>query len=90
MIVEFILEWIGTIFFLILGGISMSKRILKPKTQIYTNCIGLAANLLYMVWGVLLVILYNRGHSLIILEAIFSIMSLYCIIKFRRIYKNAT
>ena len=81
--IKFIVELIGSIFFLILGGISMSKRILKPKTLIYTNCIALTANLLYMFLGIL-----TGLYFLVILELTFSVMSFYCIFKFRRLWKN--
>ena len=80
--IKFIIELIGSIFFLILGGISMSERILKPKTLIYTNCIAFIANLLYMILGIL-----TGLYFLVILELVFTIMSLYCIFKFRRLWK---
>ena len=81
--IKLIIELIGSIFFLILGGISMSERILKSKTLIYTNCIAFIANLLYMVLGIL-----TGLYFLVILELVFMIMSLYCIFKFRRLWKN--
>ena len=82
--IKFTTELIGSILFLILGGVSMSKRILKPKTQFYTNIIALTANLLYTVLGVL-----TGLYFMVILELVFSVMSLYCIFKFWRLWKNA-
>ena len=82
--IKFTTELISTILYLILGGISMSERILKPKTQFYANCIALIANLLYMY------VSYISGlYFYVLLGDVYSIMSIYCIFKFKRLWKNA-
>ena len=71
--IAIVIEWIGTILFLIMGGISLSKKILKAKTQFYCNILTLSANTLY---------------GMLVLEIAFTIMSFIGIIKFYRIYKK--
>ena len=81
--IAIVIEWIGTILFLIMGGISLSKKILKAKTQFYCNILTFSANTLY---GILAII--NQLYGMLVLEIAFTIMSFIGIIKFYRIYKK--
>ena len=82
--ISLLVEVISVILYLILGGISMSERILKPKTQFYANCMGFIANLLFIYLEL------TVGHYLyVLLGIVYCVMSIYCIIKFWRLWKNA-
>lgn len=78
-----LIELIGTILFLLLGVVSFSKRILKPKTLVFTNSIGLVANSLYGV-----IAFVNHLYYMFGLEVVFSLMCLGCIFRFYALYRK--
>jgi len=77
------IEIIGTGLFFVLGFISFSKRILKPKTQIITNFIAFIANGLYAILA------YQNGLYLMLsLEIVYCLMCVGCMVRFYILYKR--